>query len=107
MNYLRAIPYKLKGRLSICVIGNALTLAVGLACGTAGATTIGYWRFEEGTPPNPATAPGSVLDSSGHGLNATPSGGPLYSSVLPPWAGGVGSTRSMQFDGSSQRLYVP
>ena len=71
----------------------------------ANASTIGFWRFEEGTPPNAATGIGSVLDSSGHGLNATPSGGPTYSSDLPPMAGAT--TRSMHFDGSSQGLFVP
>ncbi len=78
-----------------------------VAMRSARADTIGYWRFEEGTPPNPASGPGSVLDSSGHGLNATPVGGPLYSSALAPGAAAIGSTRSLQFDGASQRLYVP
>lgn len=70
------------------------------------ADTIGYWRFEEGTPPNPASGAGSVLDSSGHGLNATPYNGPLYSNDVSPDAAAIGSTNSLQFDGLSQRLVV-
>jgi hypothetical protein len=85
----------------------ALGLVLMLVVPAAQAATIGYWRFEEGTPPSPATAPNSVLDSSGHGLDATPVGGPLYSSSLPPGAATVGSTRSMQFNGWGQRLVVP
>src|SRR6185436_3849077 len=82
---------KLKSLLS-----GVLSLAVLWLWGAAmqgNAATIGFWRFEEGTPPNAATGVGSVLDSSGHGLNATPSGGPTYSSDLPPMAGAT--TRSM------------
>jgi len=79
-------------------------VALGL-CVQGNAGTVGFWRFEEGTPPNAATGVGSVLDSSGHGLNATPSGGPTYSSDLPPMAGAT--TRSMHFDGLGQRLFVP
>ena len=77
-----------------------------LALVRTSADTIGYWRFEEGSPPSPANGSGSVLDSSGHGLNATPYGSPLYSSDISPDAAAIGSTRSLQFDGQTQRLFV-
>ncbi len=93
-----------------CILlpSSAALSAVLLLLGAAAirADTIGYWRFEEGIPPSPASGSGSVLDSSGHGLNATPFGGPLYSSDISLDAAGIGSTRSLQFDGQSQRLFV-
>ena len=91
-------------RLSSWMALSAALLLLGVAASPA--DTIGYWRFEEGTPPNPASAAGSVLDSSGHSLNATPFGGPLYSSDIASDVAGIGSTRSLQFDGHSQRLFI-
>ena len=49
----------------------------------------------------------AVLDSSGSGQDGTPSAGPLYSIDLPPWAANIGSTRSLQFDGVTSRVFVP
>ncbi len=71
----------------------------------AQAATVGWWRFEEGAPGTAAVNP--VLDSSGHGLSATPTGGPTFSSDVSPLAGGIGSTRSMHFDGYNTGLFVP
>ncbi len=93
-----ALLYRIRAPLS------AMLLLLGAAATRA--DTIGYWRFEEGTPPNPASGSGTVRDSSGHGLNATPFGGPLYSSDVSSDAAGIGSTRSLQLDGHTQRLVV-
>jgi hypothetical protein len=84
-----------------------LTAAVVLLAPRAGGATVGWWRFEEGTPPNAATGPNSVLDSSGHNLNGTPGNGPLYSADVSPWSGAIGSARSLHFNGSNNRLFVP
>lgn len=83
-----------------------VTFPLAISLSTAHADTIGYWRFEEGAVGSTAAAPGSVLDSSGHGLNATPFNGPVYSSSVSSYAGAIGSTRSMQFNGASQRLFI-
>src|SRR5258705_100293 len=58
-------------------------LLVAMSMGHAHADTIGYWRFEEGAVGSAATAPGSVMDSSGHGLNATPFGGRSIAAASP------------------------
>lgn len=72
-----------------------------------GATTIGYWRFEEGTADTVATGSNSVLDSSGNELHGTPVAGPVYRADVPGWSNPP-STRSMEFDGiSGHRVVVP
>lgn len=49
--------------------------------------TVSYYRFEEGIAGQAATGTGSILDSSGNGLNGTPitytSGFPNYNSNIP------------------------
>ncbi len=92
LNARRAL---LPGGRSLCWTVLSALLLLGVAASRA--DTIGYWRFEEGTPPNPASGSGTVLDSSGHGLNATPFGGPFYRSDISSDAAGIGSTRSLQF----------
>jgi hypothetical protein len=83
------------------VAASILTVLVG--CTTlAKANTVGYWRFEEGTPGNTVTGANSVLDSSGNGLNL--SGNSVYSSDVAPQAAAIGSAVSMHFNGSSQQL---
>jgi hypothetical protein len=66
--------------------------------------TVGQWRFE-GTAGSPATAPDSIVDSSGNGLHGTPSNSPTYSGDVP--ALGASSATSLQFDGGQTRVFVP
>jgi hypothetical protein len=73
----------------------------------AAAAVIAYWRFEEGPANGGAT---TVLDSSGNGLTGTAIAQPHYrtdvpTSVVP--ATGAADKFSMQFDGLSQRIFVP
>src|SRR5580700_5419779 len=67
------------------------------------AATIAYWRFEEGTANTAASGTGTILDSSGNGLNGTPINGPLYSANVPanpiPQTG-ASNTLAMDFNGS-------
>lgn len=43
----------------------------------AEASLVGYWKFDE-------TSPGNAVDSSGHGTDAIPFGGPVPTSTTPP-----------------------
>ncbi len=84
-----------------------VSVVVAAAPKTVMAATIAYWRFEEG-PANSA-ATGSILDSSGNGLNGTPIGGPVYSTNVP--VSRVPQTDaadhySLSFNGSSQRIFI-
>jgi hypothetical protein len=73
----------------------------------AAAAVVAYWRFEE-SPANGAAT--TVLDSSGNGLTGTAIGSPQYrtdvpTSVVP--ATGAANKFAMQFDGFTQRIFVP
>ena len=72
--------------------------------------TVAYYRFEEGTAGQEATASGGVLDSSGNGLNGTGVNGPVYSSNVPVStvpATGAPDKLSMQFNGNEQTVFIP
>ena len=60
----------------------ALAAAIIFAAGTVSATTLGYWRFENGAPGTNAVGAGSITDETGthHG---TPHGDPNYQSNVP------------------------
>ncbi|MBX7165519.1 MAG: LamG domain-containing protein [Pirellulales bacterium] len=75
---------------SICRILIAVCLAT--SSRTASAATIGYWRFENGTPNTTVTA---AIDSGPYGISLFPSSTPTYRTDSP----GLGS-RSVEFDGS-------
>ncbi len=47
------------------------------------ATTMGYWRFEEGVADGVVAGSGTVLDSSGAGTHGSGSGNGRYSSSVP------------------------
>lgn len=74
---------------------------------TSRAATVAYWRFEEGTS---GSAAGDILDSSGNGLTGTAVNGPVYNSAVPvttiPQTGAANST-CLNFNGTSQRIFVP
>lgn len=76
----------------------------------ARATTVGYWRFEEGTANTAASGGGSIIDSSTNGDNGTPVNGPVYTSNVPtstiPQTGAPDSL-SMLFNGVNQRVFIP
>src|SRR4051812_5337764 len=72
-------------------------------------STVAYWRFENGSANAAATGTGTILDTSGNGLNGTAINGPLYSATVPVAAlpqNGVADHRSMHFDGVSQRIAI-
>jgi len=71
----------------------------------ASASTVAYYRFEEGNAGATAAGSGSIVDSSSNGLNGTPSGGPEYSSNRPstPFVNGL----AMDFGGVSQMVGIP
>ncbi|MGE0484505.1 MAG: LamG domain-containing protein [Gammaproteobacteria bacterium] len=64
----------------------------------AGATTIAYWNFAEGTPGAIASGTNAVIDLSGNGHHGTPFGGPVYVAT----ANDVG----LAFDGVNDRVFV-
>jgi MSHA biogenesis protein MshQ len=85
----------------------ALLAQVGPALGT----TVAYYRFEEGTAGATAAGTGTILDSSGNGLNGTPVNGPVYSSNVPanpvPLTGAT-NTLSMAFNPvTGSRIFIP
>jgi hypothetical protein len=84
-------------------------IVAALSC-SAKASTVGYWRFEEGIPNTPARGTGTIIDSSGNGNNGTPFYGPVYSSNVPvstiPQTGEQDSL-SMLFNGTDQRVFIP
>ena len=91
-----------------CSVASALAIFCLLTTVTT-ASTIGLWRFEEGTAGNTATGASSVLDSAStnHG---SPSGDPTYSSDLPlpviPQSGLINTT-SLSFDGVGDTVLIP
>jgi hypothetical protein len=73
-------------------------------------STVAYWRFENGTAGAPATGTGTILDSSGNGINGTAINSPVYSATVPAATlpqTGAADHRSMSFDGISQRISIP
>src|SRR5687767_4598674 len=86
-----------------------LLVAGGLALGTSSsATTVAYYRFEEGAANTSAAGSNSVQDASGNGLHETPVGGPTYRAdvaigTLPPAAINM---LALEFNGS-QRVFIP
>jgi hypothetical protein len=86
----------------------ALLASFGLATpASSAASSLGYWRFEEGIANAAASGSGSILDSSGSGDLGTPSGGPIYRTDVP--ADPVPATRatnelSLQFDGVDDQV---
>jgi hypothetical protein len=97
------------GAGGIVTCGGALTgggsAIVGLP---AGSGSVAYYRFE-GTPAAAATGTGTIVDSSGNGLNGTAISGPIYSANVPintvPQTGDPDAT-SLSFDGTSQRVFI-
>ena len=77
---------------------------------TADAAVVAYWRFENGTADTPASGTGTILDSSGNGLNGTPVNGPVYRTNVPvnpiPQTGQP-NLLSMDFNGINQRVFIP
>ena len=87
----------------------ALALLTLLASGPARAETVAYWRFENGAAGATATGAGSILDSSGHGLNGTPVGSTVYRAdvpVNPVPATGAANTRSLDIAAYGARVAV-
>ena len=79
-----------------------------LGTGQVRASTIAYWRFEEGAADVAATNP--IIDSSGNSLSGNPVGGPVFRTsvgVNPVPHLGLANTRSLDFNGSTQRISLP
>ena len=96
MTYSRKFP--LAGLITVTLSALVLTLS-----GTSMASTIGYWRFEEGAANSVASGSGAILDSSSSADNGTPVGTPTYRAdvpVNPVPRTGAANTLSLQFDGS-------
>ncbi len=85
----------------------ALILAALIVSGVSRADVVGYWRFEEGSADAAASGAGTIVDSSGHGLNGTPVGGPFYRTNVPGFGNVSPNRLSMEFNGTSQRVFVP
>lgn len=72
-----------------------------LGASAAPAATVAYYKFENGIPGELAQGRGTILDSSGNGLNGSPIGKPQYVAVANP-----GSSVALQFDGEAQRVRI-
>ena len=95
-------------RLSV-VLSVTLAVLASTPCGIACAGTVAYWRFENGAAGATATGAGSILDSSGNGLNGTPMGTVVYRAdvpVTPVPATGAANTRSLDIASSTARVAV-
>jgi len=71
---------------------------------------IAYYRFEEGTAGSAASGNGTILDSSGNGLNGTAINGPEFSANVPTVTipiSGVQNLASLSFNGINQRIFIP
>jgi hypothetical protein len=88
---------------SLAVILVALSIVWGFSCSSlVHATTIGFWRFEEGVPNSIASPGNPITDSSGNGAIGTPIGGPIYRAVTNP-----NSTIALDFDGIDDQIMIP
>lgn len=86
--------------LFVCLATSSEAL---LICQAAEApTTVAHWRFEERPPGDVASGLGSLRDSSGNGLHATPYGDPMYSTTQAPFG-----NSSLEFDGRRQWAAIP
>jgi len=86
---------------TLAIAGTVFSLVVVLYA-PAAATTMAYYRFEEGIADSPASGTGSVIDSSTYGNHGTPYGGPIYRSdvpVDPVPRTGESNNLSLEFDG--------
>lgn len=95
---------------SAIIASGSISGSGGIAVGNpAGAGTVAYYHFE-GTAGAVASGNGTIIDSSGNGLNATPVNGPAYSNnvpVNPVPLNGLPDGTSLNFDGTSQRVFIP
>lgn len=73
-----------------------------LGTAAAHAATVAHYRFENGTAGEKAHGKGTVLDSSGNGLNGTPVGRPRYEVSSNP-----DSTLALRFNGTTAGVFVP
>ena len=95
------------GRPVVALVAVAMLMAA-LPAPASGATEA-YWRFENGQANQAATGIGTILDSSGNGLNSTPQNGPVYRTLVPdslvPQTG-AGNGLALEFNGTSQGLIL-
>lgn len=87
-----------------------LLLTTALSVISATATTVGYWRFDEGIDGNAAQGAATVLDSSGLGNHATPQNSPLYTAAVPAAVvrqSGATNTLALRFDGADDVVAIP
>jgi hypothetical protein len=74
------------------------------------ATTVAYWRFEEGTANTQASGAGSILDETANNNDGTPNGNPFYRSDVaenPVPRTGDANALSLQLDGSGDYVGIP
>lgn len=93
------------------VMGQLFILVIVMFAATSqlAASTLGYWRFEEGIAGNMAFGGGSIIDSSSFGNNGTSAGGPTYRNNIPadpiPKTG-ASNALSLEFDGSNDEVLI-
>jgi len=95
---------------TLAVVGTVLSLVVALYA-PAAATTVAYYRFEEGSADSKASGIDSIIDSSTYGNDGTPYGtyDPIYRSdvpVNPVPLTGASNTLSLQFAGIDSYVEV-
>jgi hypothetical protein len=106
----------MRPRASIATVVTTPALALLLAgallllSAPADATTVGYWRFEEGTADNVAAGAASILDETANNNDGSPVGNPVYRSEIPenPLSGtGAANALSLELDGSGDYVSIP
>lgn len=109
----RARPHRRFAMARFFAVGLALCsllICINAWVPRASASTIAYYRFEEGRNGNAARGTNTIIDSSGNGLNASPFGGVAYSTDIPanpvPLTGAT-NLLSAIFNGSSGRVFIP
>lgn len=84
------------------------TVTVGQSVPVPASDVVADWRFQEGAAGQLAT--GTIVDSSGNGLNGTAFNRPVYSSNVPfasvPQTGRQDDV-SLALNGTNQRVFVP
>lgn len=85
----------------ITFLATALAAACCLVAAGAHAATVAYYKFDNGTADQKAVGKGTILDSSGNGLNGNPSGRVYYESVSNP-----DSTLAVEFQ-TKGHVWIP
>lgn len=90
------------------VLSAVVLLTVAVVPQATMAETIADWRLDAGPVGTAATGTGTILDSSGNGLNGTPIGGPIYTADnTVPQSYSLSFNGAGNYGGTGQRIFIP